>query len=216
MEPASVDPSNLDWFRAIVDMVGSVSWPAAVVAIAFIFRHEIKKKVADVKEAGPHGVTFHTQSVEVTARAEAREPLSLPQAGATPFQGVVRATIDRELSVIDETKKVPVLVDALSNARVTGFFESVFANIFGSQIRALEELEAAGGNTSLQRAKAFFEDTRNAYPDFYATANFEHWAKYLTIQGLVSEEGDNVAITDAGRDFLVFVRTRKAGQGRAF
>lgn len=202
----------------ISSTVTGLSWPVAVTALAFRFRTEIRKKFQDIEEAGPSGVKFRRQDAQIPEGAT-KKPLSPSQRDLTPFQKTIRESIAANLERFHgEDTKIGVLLDELAVTREMRVFEGAFAQIFGSQIRALEEPESAGGTSTPARAMEYFENVRRSQPDFYANASFEDWSRYLVVHQFVEidRDKDRVILTDVGRDFICFVTTQKNGIARPF
>ncbi|TJW05467.1 MAG: hypothetical protein E5W82_28920 [Mesorhizobium sp.] len=201
----------LDVFKVVTDLLVGLGWPAAIVLIAYAFRHEIRKKFDDLETAGPSGVTFRPQQRQ---EIEKLEELRLVAENSRPAQKVVEARILADLEIIQENQRLPVLVHHLALARLGRHFEGIYWVIFGSQIEGLRRLQDAGGRTSLAQAEQYFEQVKAEYPDFYATITFTDWFRFLQTSQLAALEGTNVAITDMGQEFLIFVDETKAGKTR--
>ncbi len=199
---------------AFSTLIIGIAWPAAVVLLGLLFRHEIKQKFGDIEQAGPSGVTFRQQaSRQVTVIPG--DLKTLP-AAETAFQQMVQDAIIRDLDKMKDDTKISALVAALTKARIERGFEVTFAYIFGSQIGALQQLKQAGGRAPLANAELYFEQIKAQYPEFYAGATFANWAEYLEKNLLARIDGNDVVLTDAGDDFLSFVAQAKPGVPRSF
>lgn len=197
----------LEWAKATFDLIKGIAWPIGIFALAFIFRDAIRALIPYIKEVGPGGIKIGTQ-----------QPLSQQQntslLTATPHPlSTVNARIDQIQSILANIipeQREASLVRALAEARTLAEFEFIFANIFQSQVDALDKL--ANSDVTISEAEEFFKNevvVRNK--DVMSAWGFENWSNYLRAQGLVLVEGDNVVITDKGRDFLTFVKEAKTG-----
>jgi hypothetical protein len=70
----------LDWKQFVASMFGSLAWPLAVVALAAIFKDQIREKLVQIKKFGAAGVNFEIAE-QVKEVQEAGEAVELEQAG---------------------------------------------------------------------------------------------------------------------------------------
>ncbi|MER9277638.1 hypothetical protein [Mesorhizobium sp. M0522] len=204
----------LEVFKVVAQLLVGLGWPAAVVLIAYTFRHEIKKKFDDLETAGPTGVTFRPQQGQ---EAEKLKELQLTaSSNSSPVQHAVEEAILADLQAIQDSRRIPILVHQLALARLARHFEEIFWVIFGSQIEALRLLLDTGGKASTAQAEKHFEQVKSQHQDFYASNTFTDWFRYLRESGLVATDGESVSITDMGKEFLVYVAETKAGRTRPF
>ncbi|RJG44351.1 hypothetical protein [Mesorhizobium sp. DCY119] len=205
----------LEVFKAVTTLVVGVAWPFAIVLLALIFRAEIRNKIKDMLSAGPTGVTFQPQVTDATTRSTTELVLSTSP-NHSSWHKAIEESILHDLKTIVPEKQLPVLIEQLASARIKSAFEAVFSNIFGSQIQGLHQLHLAGGSLSLNDAEQYFESVKKEHAEFYKDVTFSTWFRYLEINTLARIEGDRVELTDAGREFLMFVQATKAGLQRAF
>lgn len=90
-EPPPVPPAQdsvLDYLTLLVTLVSSIAWPAALVLIVLIFRKQLVKLAARVRQfSGPAGImaTF-ADELEKTREVAERSPLAEPEAPPEPLQ----------------------------------------------------------------------------------------------------------------------------------
>jgi hypothetical protein len=82
-------------------------------------------------------------------------------------------------------------------------FEWIWWQIFGSQLRMLQTMNAKV--LTLDVARQFYEQGPLTRPDFYKTYSFEQWLAFLRAAGFILESGNNVQITIRGREFLKYL-----------
>ena len=68
-----------------------------------------------------------------------------------------------------------MLLRNLATARVERDFERVYSEIFDSQIRALAELNQAGGTAPRADAVRFYEQVQQKFPHAFADKTFSQW-----------------------------------------
>ena len=91
------------------------------------------------------------------------------------------------------------LIRGMTVTLVQGFFEVTWLEIFGSQIRALERLNA--GPCTIEELRPFFEQGQDKRPQY----PFESWFSYLKTKLLIRQDGHNISITVRGREFLTWI-----------
>jgi len=199
--------SWIEWAKTLVDLLKGVAWPATILLVVWLFRDEIKKQIPRLKEAGPTGFSFVDEGQPTTAPG----PGQLTTADH-PLETVntLAVQISEELSAYVADQREPRLIRALAEARTLANFEFIFANIFRSQVMALQVLEE--GPVTTEAAEEYFaKEVIPLNKELFEAWGFEKWSAYLVSQRLVHVEGGMVAITAKGRDFLEFVRQHKGG-----
>lgn len=202
----------LEWAKVGADLLKAYAWPIAVFAIVYLFRKQIRALLPLTRKAGPGGLEFEPLP-QPTDRKQDEGLQTVPPPHAMKTVNVLVGAIKEDLKKIDEKSRETALVASLAQARVEAAFEFIFGVIFQSQINALRELLSK--SITLTEARKMYETiVVPSNPSLYTTIDFDHWSKFLIGQGLVKVEGDTFHITDAGRDFLLFVDTKKAGMWR--
>jgi hypothetical protein len=86
---------------------------------------------------------------------------------------------------------------------VLSVHEITWLNIFASQLRALNQLNAAA--MTYQEIRRFYDEGAANRPDAYENRPFESWLAFLRTFNLIVDNGTNVQITVRGRDFLRYI-----------
>jgi hypothetical protein len=204
---------SVDWlevFRALTQLLVGLAWPAAVLLLGWLFRHEIRNKFSDIESAGLSGVTFRAQEKKGVVDIQG---LQLDVANHRPAVRMIEESIFNELKRLADEEQIKTLVNQLAIARLGRHFEEIYSIIFGSQIDGLRRIEAAGGDVSLGDAEEFYANVQSQN-EFYAKHTFSEWSQYLKVMNLVRMEGSTVTLTDMGQEFLLFVASVKANQTR--
>src|ERR1035437_211160 len=116
----------------------------------------------------------------------------------------IKSELDRLGFGIEQPDTVEVLIRQLAAQQCVTFFERTYRIIFGSQLSALDFLNTSG-RVPVNLVEAVFYDTaRNLEQDFYSDFPFALWKAFLLENLLIAEDGEDVGIAVAGRDFLVW------------
>jgi hypothetical protein len=206
---------SLEWFKAFSSLLLGLAWPGAIVVLAWFFREDIRKKLAHVSEAGLAGVKFWQPLTSPPKLDSPAETPALPAPHRTALQQKIVDELKKELDQLpDDKQKIDALAGSLAFTRMVVVFRDIYANIFGSQVDALRQLATAGGTTTIDRAKAFFDEVKRLFPDFYRNADFDDWAKFLIFHKLVQVNGEQIDLTDYGREFLNYISVDRRGVTR--
>ena len=195
----------MEYLKLLVDLAKAIAWPSAVFALGYMFRSDVRALFPRLTKAGPTGLEFDParQLLAVTSK-ELKVLPGFPD--RTPMITKVETDLHAELDIIDPDKRIDLLVRHLAVARLRKNFEQILRTLFGSQIRALRALsKAEGGRTSRAESIAYFDEVKAKYADFYEKNTFDEWIRYPVSAGLVEAKNDEVAITDFGREFLIYM-----------
>jgi hypothetical protein len=101
------------------------------------------------------------------------------------------------------------LVRALASITTIGAFEITYANIFGSQLRALDDLRTHPEGMTVESLRRFFDEGLLTVPEAFRNRTFDQWLNYLlAINKLVQQENATITITVLGREFLKYIFQR--------
>ena len=108
------------------------------------------------------------------------------------------------LKTIDPGKEGAVLLRSLAEARLERGHEAVYNRIFGSQIEFLKRLNEVP-HLTVDQAREFFKPYADQFPQVYSKYSFDAWLNYMTVNALAARNGDDLEISEIGRDFLVYI-----------
>lgn len=209
----------MEFVNAVVTLLTSVAWPAAVIVIAVIYKVDIQSLLPRLRKAGPTGVELDPaeQQKKVSSTAVVQpgsvELKQLPGVGRTPAIEQVEREIHVSLSKIDEENRTDILVRSLAESQLAATFERIYNVIFGSQITVLKRLNELG-QVSIADAKEFYEQVAADHPDVYSRFSFEAWLGFLISQGLVRTHDGFLQITELGREFLLYITVRRMPENK--
>jgi hypothetical protein len=212
-------PIYLQIIGIVVDLLKQIAWPVAAFFIALLFRNELRSLLPKLRRLGPTGVEFEGSGQQVRA-GTASIPGDLKELpGFTRSNAIadLERRLHNELNSSDHKieDREHVLIRLLAEAQLVAHFEQTYRAIFGSQISALRELNAAG-KVSESRLHEFFESARNQYASLYEGYGYEQWIDFLVRQKLIKRLGNTIEITDTGRDFLVYMTLRGIPENKLF
>lgn len=207
----------MEFMKAFFALLGDLAWPAAVIAIAVIYRQDIRSILPRLRRAGPGGVEL--DPVEQQQRPSAAKP---DTAELKPLPGILRTAplemVERKLhaeaAALPEDQREDLLISALAQAQLSTLFERIYSQIFGTQIAGLRQLNAAG-RVTLQDAREFFDQVTATFPDAYRQHGLEGWLEFLRRNNLVRQHDDgSLEITDLGRDFLQYLTGQRLPENK--
>lgn len=200
-----------------VDVVKSLSWPAAIVFLGIFFKPAIVAILPRIRKAGPLelGPLLEQQKAE-NPKSLATTPLKqLPGPAPSPSVQNAEDSIWRDLDKFPEDQKHAALVRALAQMQLAAFFENTYGLIFGSQILGLRRLHSPSV-VSVDDARKFFEEHAvRPNPEEYKGTDFDAWISFLVARGFVTRDHEKVAITELGREFLTFLSDRRLPENKA-
>lgn len=203
---AAVGAKCVEYLKLLVDLVKAVAWPAAILALGFLFRSDVRALFPRLKKAGPTGLEFDpARQILSAATRELRDLPGFPD--RSPMIAKVETDLHKDLGIIDPEKQIDVLVRHLAVARLGRIFEQDYRILFGSQISALTALAAAPeGEAAVSESSAYFDGIKAKFPDFYEKNTFEEWIRFPLNAGLIEQSGDRIRITELGREFLTYLQ----------
>ncbi|GHE87315.1 hypothetical protein GCM10016455_03970 [Aliiroseovarius zhejiangensis] len=186
------------------DLAKAVAWPFAAIAVVWLFSGELKGLLPRLTRVGPTGAEF-----EGKLQPEAFRPgevAKLEDVDLTELHDPVAQRIEQEtldaLRNYPDTDHLKILVRSLTEARMLRAFERLYSNIFGSQIEALQVLNAR--DVSHKEAVEMFERVK-AERGILDGWNLDMYMAYLLNAEFVIVQGDTFKITETGRNFLRFI-----------
>lgn len=218
----------------IIAFVQYGAWPLAILLLALIFecpvRHFFVKhlpgllqRVGKVSagsasiELNPANAVERQKDAEKAAGSKSPGDVQLKEIPGTTRSPAI-AALEREIHTNLERipdNKIDVLVRALAQSRLEGLFSTVYGGIFGSQIAGLMALQARRRVTA-KEAYEFYKPYEEKHPEVYKSYGFRGWLTYLLGHQLISQQGEDILITEIGDDFLGWMLARNLSQNKAF
>lgn len=196
----------LEWARTLFDLLKGVAWPLMLGFVVWQFRNELRERIKFLISVGPGGAGFQPPPQPVAASPI--EGLSPPEHALRSAQALSRR-IEEEARQLPEEERIRNLSIALAVAKFERVFEQIFSSIFGSQIQFLRHLVTVESISAVDADSYFKENLVVLSPDLYSEIGFIGWSRYLFTHQLIKMEGTQLAITQLGRDFLLFVDVNK-------
>lgn len=199
----------LPYLALAFDFAKAAVWPFVVVFAVASFRKQLLDLINRVwaMKVGVVSVKFYAEKERQIAKTDPSPEVS---------ESIVRklpktpAIADGEKRVLVQLKDFPtqdhqaLLVNAVAVLQLEKHFALVYANIFGSQIRALQSLNERGGIVGIDEGIAFFGEVKNRFPELQDWT-FDRYVAFLRSNLLISVDDTTVSLTDVGRDFIQFV-----------
>ncbi len=179
-------------------------WPTAIVIVAWFFSEEIRTLLPSLVRVGPTGAEFdpghQRRKADVSLETELRGSENTPLTDPMALQ--IERDNESELQKFPDEQRQKVLLRALTTTQLEKFFALAYADIFGSQIRALDILN--GRTVSKAEAKKLFETLKREDPIF-EDWDLDRYMNYLVSWRFIEDKGDHYEMTVTGRNFLRFV-----------
>ncbi len=120
-----------------------------------------------------------------------------------PMLRETEANVRARFDEIEPTEREAFLSRTITMLMVLSIYEMAWLNIFGSQLRALNQLN----NRMLthEELRHFYDEGAANLPQLYQNRTYESWLAFLRTSVLVRDEGDRIQITVRGREFLRYV-----------
>ncbi|TKA97896.1 hypothetical protein FAZ78_03785 [Cereibacter changlensis] len=209
--PAS---TGLPYIRMVVAALEWTAWPLAIVVVAYIFREPMGAIFSKINSISfPGGRADFAQQVLPNTSLEANaadgeiggiRPFSSIDRNLSPAQIEVRDRVRKEFSELDRGDLVEVLYATVAQERLSRHFAFAYANIYGSQIEALEVLNQRGGVMSVSDAELLFRKLQEEVSQF-ANVTLEKYLGYLVSFEMVEISSGIVKLTSFGKDFVVWL-----------
>ncbi len=201
----------MDWVATFNAMVSSWPFWMAVVVVVFmvIFRPNVAALIGKIMTIGRTGITVAAPDQRAPAaanpRAAADELLAHldNQYVLTREEAIRKELTTRGLpEASPETAKVLIRYTAVSI--ITAEFESIYNNIWGSQIQILTHLNSVSAATR-EQVLPYYQAVATQSPTVFSVYPFENYMNFLINLGLLEAKGDVFSITLKGRTFLLYL-----------
>ncbi len=130
MELKIIKPDDaMDWLTFLSSVIGSIAWPIAAFAIAFLFRSQIRKLLDRLKKlsVGDNSLDFTEKLDEAEADADTALPAALPEPeglGLPDKRTAQLIALSPSAAVLDAWRGVETEVRKLANPLVVGITTS--------------------------------------------------------------------------------------------
>ena len=194
----------LPYLELLLELFKGVAWPAALVFVACIYRGELSHLLPRLRKVGPTGAEFDAANQpQAPENSFSSTGLNIEDFELTdPIAKQIEESHIKTLAELPEDRKLKVLIRALTKTQMEKNFMSAYANIFGSQIRALDILNSRP--VALTEAHELFREIaeRDAVLN---EIGFERYMGFLIHWQFVEIRSEMYEITETGRSFLSFV-----------
>lgn len=202
----------------IVKLTGSLAWPISIFSIAFLFRQQIRLLISKIESLTAPGIGFSLVAKQ-GASADMALPLGEKLTKLNPNVlrsspvARIEARIQEDLKELLPGEREGQLLTALAQTRLEAAFNLAYANIFGSQIRALKDLNQRGGTISRSEAELAFENFKSENKVF-SNWPFDQYIMFLRHYLFIDEVQGDFILTDYGREFLAYLGRKGLSEDR--
>jgi hypothetical protein len=160
----------------------------------------------EVEAAAQQKVSSEAATVTDPAKIELKEFPGQPGLKRTPAIEQLERALHLAVQATPESDRIDLLVRNLAQARLEAVFGVVYGQLYGTQLAALLELEARRKVTANVAVQFYQERVEKVFPAAYANYGFAGWLGFLKMRGLVEQTHEDIAITDLGVDFVMWLR----------
>lgn len=211
----------MDNKQFIVELLRYGAWPLVAVAAIYFLKDKISAIFGGGLKSAKHGDTevqfFESNQTVKPQSVEQQNLQHLIPLDPTGLREELEERLNQQLEqIVDDNRKIEILVKNLAQQQIGNAFEKVYFNIFGSQIRLLEFLSIqVEGKAPIQTVTPFFESAKYNNPDIFVTHQFSDYMRFLLSWGLVANEGDEWSITNHGRAFITYITAMELNKNKA-
>ena len=189
------------------------AWPPAVTVIAvsamLLFWKPIARFLDRAKKIGMTGIEAAGAGAQDTSKSEVGPSVANDLARQDPLLVKREDSIRTELGLgADHTPKEIKLLGMIAEHSIALQFEKTYQAIFGSQLKALDIINATPGGVQLVLLKTLYNQAEAQHKEWYANYSFEQWLQYMEIQSLSIRKDDRTHITLEGIAFLKYIIDR--------
>jgi hypothetical protein len=204
--------------RAIIPAV-YMTWPIVGLILGLVFVVSFHGPIAGllnrIRKIGPTGV-------EADSAAAAQEKVAAQEGNlktqVSPGAEELLQTFDNQVvleaernvrtdlekrKIVEQPERERVLIRVAAVTGICFLFERAYVLIFGSQLWLLQALNSAV--RTKQEILPIYTNAKAAAPQLYSQYSFEQWLNFLVSQSLILINGETVAITVRGREFLKYL-----------
>ena len=209
--------TGIPYLFLLFDTFKGLAWPAFLLCIAYWFKGpiaEVIKRLSNVEVGNLKLGLQHPQqqslekNEELTTRLHSIATNGLDPNVLSPFE---KSILD-DLKKLDESEKSSWLVTSLAQAIAERIFATAYANIFGSQIIALKELNTRGPHV-IEAAEKYFQELRGRDP-LFSDWDLGHYLHFLKVFNFIEQKDSTYSITAFGKEFLLFLTRYQLSEQR--
>ena len=201
----------------IIRMVEILAWPGVALGGLLVFRLPLTRLIDQIQHAKTQIGEFSRSQRDAVSDA-APGPLTekfLATFGTHGLIGKLEESIRLDPTFIESQGEARerVLTRSLAVHQLAAFFERTYGAIFGSQIKALLQLNNRGSKgMTISELSPFHSGSATFWNGL--PSKFEDWLQFMTASNLIAKSGDNFAISELGRGFLDYLQEQNYSHAR--
>lgn len=205
----------IPYLELLLRLAVGVAWPIAFLVAALKLGPPIIKMLGRLRKISAAGLelSLGEQSLpdEQSAEERLRQPEHPPNDAAILER--LRHAVKNVSAGINPQDRMRWFEDQLSIALMEKHFAIIYANIFGSQIRALQDLLDRGGFAEGLEVVDFFDQVKIQNPALEAWT-VSQYLDFPIKTELIERRDGGVAITETGKLFLRFLAVNNLPRNR--
>jgi hypothetical protein len=205
-------------YAAISSLISSLAlfaWPAVALFIARAYKKEVSilfrvflRKRISLELPGEIKINAggeDQQKAEASSVPDKLRRLS-PDLPRTPAIEKLEKELLGNVANLEEKKRTEILAFSLAEARLHAAFGVIYAQVYGSQILGLFELDVRRRVTNEEAHAFFIEYAAKRFPPIYENYSYSGWLRFLIANNLIEQDQNYVSITEIGREFVAWLR----------
>jgi len=201
----------LAWYLDSLGGLTEMHWSALVTAvIGFLLgllscrlRERVRNRSAGRLTLGQ----TPAQTTNLRTGAANMDDLMRSASKPDPVLGPIKESIRNDLYGLcpnNAGDRENLLIHNLAVTRVAYFCESIYNQIFGSQIGALKHINERIA-VKANDLQPIYERAKADWPSIHQGRSFEQWLEFMHKADLISRVGDTLELTHFGREFLRYL-----------
>ena len=193
-----------------IHLIDVMKWPLLVLVIVLIVKKPIVDLISRITKIGLPGTTFEAQQQQSSEKEEQKQVSNVDRA-----LGIFRdETLEKfKKAVLEETQldKIPLDKDKVSQLLnysiviyIIKHYDSIYSSIYGSQLAILQQLNTNSSETE-NSIRRYYDNVAKNFPKVYDDYAYDEYLGFLYSHSLIVKNGDKIAITNNGIDFLKYL-----------
>ncbi len=204
----------MSWLEFFSIILPPSFWPISIAILGVALGPKLVKELPRLRKLGPSGLElFPHEGGQEKIADSVSGGLEINKIGSLsdPVAIDVEKEIKDGLAALPAEEREERLVRSLTHSQMFRSFSLAYADIFGSQIRALEKLNAR--DLSRDDASQLFSELQREKPVF-RDWTLESYLGFLFHWKFISNENGFYVITQTGKNFLLFLTTMRLSKDR--
>lgn len=204
----------------LTSLLAVIAWPLIILIMFLLLKVPISEFIKNIKRIGYGDAAIETGSPTKQQDEDDTSAIgSLSKDTSNANVDKVSGMFSEEtMEVFADFVKNETLLDSLTTAEekqdvlfkyskiiyLIMYFNRIYNDIFGSQLRLLQKLNSSA-NENLGTLRVYYDYAKSTFPSIYEDYSYESYMEYLLSFNLIVNENGAIKITWLGKDFLKYL-----------